>query len=86
MKPTFSSSNSPAPLFLMLGKNTLPRINTMIAEICHRTKTSFIDIYSPFIQETGHLFQADGIHLTEEGYLLWVRTVLEHIAFMNEND
>ena len=79
--------NSLLPIHLRhLGKDTIPRINTQIAEICRKTGSCYVDVYSRFVQNSGNLFQLDGVHITEEGYQLWARTVLEHIAFMLEND
>ena len=79
--------NSILPMHLPhLGKDTIPRINKTIAEICRTTGSCYVDVYSRFVQSSGTLFQADGVHLTDQGYQLWARTVLEHIAFMLDND
>jgi len=79
--------NSLLPMQLRhLAADTIPRINTLIAGICRTGGCSYIDVYSRFMQSEGTLFQADGVHLTEKGYDAWVRTVIEHIAFMREND
>lgn len=69
-----------------LGKNAIASLNTQIEAICMKTGSCYVDVYSRFIQAEGPLFQADGIHVTETGYELWSRTVLEHIAFLLESD
>lgn len=79
--------NSLLPMHLPhLGKDTIPRINNLIADICGNTGSCYVDVHSRFLQGGGKFFQADGVHLTIEGYELWARTVLEHIAFLLEND
>lgn len=69
-----------------LAKDAITRINTLIESICRTTGCCYVDVHSRFIQANGQLFQADRVHLTEEGYEVWARTLLEHIAFMLESD
>jgi lysophospholipase L1-like esterase len=79
--------NSLLPIRLRhLGNDTIPRLNSLIEAICRKTGSCYVDVHARFVQTGGLLFQADGIHLTEEGYELWARTLLEHIAFLLEND
>jgi len=79
--------NSLLPIRLPhLAHDTVPRINSLIEALCRQTGSCYVDVYARFLQSGGHLFQADGVHLTEEGYELWARTLLEHIAFLLEND
>lgn len=79
--------NSLLPIRLRhLGRETIPRLNSLIEAICRQTGSCYVDVYSRFIEVNEPLFQADGIHLKAEGYELWARTLLEHIAFLLEND
>jgi lysophospholipase L1-like esterase len=71
--------NSLIPLQIpWLKKEEMKRINREMEVL------SF-DVFSKFNSKSG-LFQADGIHLTETGYNLWARSILEHIAFLLEDD
>lgn len=79
--------NSLLPIQLPhLGLSAIPLLNDTIAGICRLTGSCYVDLFSRFEQAEGEMFQADGIHLTKEGYELWSRTVLEHIAFLVEDD
>lgn len=79
--------NSLLPMQLPhLGKNSITSVNTIIETLCRKTGCCYVDVHSRFLQTDIPLFQADGVHLTEAGYELWARTVLEHIAFLLESD
>ena len=79
--------NSLLPIQLPhLGRDTVSRVNTIIETLCQQTGSCYVDVHARFQKTEGHLFQADNIHLTSEGYELWARTVLEHVAFLLEND
>lgn len=79
--------NSLLPMQLPhLGKNAVASMNEQIHTACRETGSCYVDVYSKFIQDGGDLFQRDGVHITETGYELWARTLLEHIAFLVEND
>lgn len=79
--------NSLLPIQLPhIGLSAIPLINDTIAGICRLTGSCYVDIFSRFQQTEGELFQDDGIHLSTKGYELWARTVLEHIAFLVEDD
>jgi lysophospholipase L1-like esterase len=79
--------NSLLPMQLPhLGKNSITSVNTLIETICRKTGCCYVDVHARFLQADVPLFQADGVHLTEAGYELWTRTILEHIAFLLESD
>jgi lysophospholipase L1-like esterase len=79
--------NSLLPMQLPhLGKNAVASMNEKIHIVCQETGSCYVDVYSRFTQSGGDLFQRDGVHITEAGYELWARTLLEHIAFLVEND
>lgn len=69
-----------------LGKNSIASVNAHIETLCRKTGCCYVDVHARFLQTEAPLFQTDGVHLTEAGYELWARTVLEHIAFLLESD
>lgn len=78
--------NSLIPLQIpWLKKEEMKRINSEMEVLSLQSGCCFLDVFSKFNTKSG-LFQADGIHLTETGYNLWARSILEHIAFLLEND
>lgn len=68
------------------GLSAIPLLNDTISGICRLTGSCYVDIFSRFEQSQEGLFQEDSVHLTTKGYELWARTVLEHIAFLVEDD
>ncbi len=69
-----------------LSDNAVPQINEQLRTVCRETGSCYIDVYSRFIQSEFQLLEADGVHINTNGYELWARTLLEHIAFLVEND
>jgi lysophospholipase L1-like esterase len=79
--------NSLLPMQLShLSGSTVEKLNNSIQVICRETGSCYVDVYSKFLQADGILFQPDGVHITNAGYEIWARTVIEHIAFLVEND
>lgn len=79
--------NSLLPMQLPhLGPKAITSVNRQIELICQESGSCYIDVYSRFLQSDADLFQVDGVHLTNEGYEVWARTLLEHIAFIVESD
>lgn len=69
-----------------LADDVVKRINKQISDICQETGSCFVDAYSRFEQSGDVLLETDGVHINHTGYELWARTILEHIAFLVEND
>lgn len=65
---------------------TIPNLNCHIEAFTMQTGCCFLDTHSRFKDAEQTIFQEDGVHLTDEAYEIWVRTLLEHIAFLIEND
>lgn len=79
--------NSLLPVQLpSIGQSAIPLLNDTISSICRTTGSCYLDIFSRFEQSGDNFLRADGIHLNSNGYELWARTVLEHIAFLVEDD
>ncbi|MHC2066627.1 SGNH/GDSL hydrolase family protein [Bremerella sp. T1] len=58
--------------------------NKLIAAECEKTKNcEFIDIDTPMLGEDGkprpELFLKDGLHMTDEGYAVWVEALQPHL-------
>ena len=61
-------------------------VNGQIDDLSRQTGSCFLDIHSRFLNSDKQLFQEDGVHITDMAYELWSRTLLEHIAFLIEDD
>jgi lysophospholipase L1-like esterase len=62
----------------------MQKANTMINEYLNtKSNTAFVDIFSPMIDITGKpsdkWFMEDGLHMTDEGYLLWTKILEPYI-------
>jgi lysophospholipase L1-like esterase len=62
----------------------MQKANTMIHEYLNtKSNAAFVDIFSPMIDITGKpsekWFLEDGLHMTDEGYLLWTKILAPYI-------
>jgi lysophospholipase L1-like esterase len=62
----------------------MQKANTMIHEYLNtKSNDAFVDIFSPMIDITGKpsnkWFMEDGLHMTDEGYLLWTKILAPYI-------
>lgn len=69
-----------------LGSKAIERINQQIEIIGRETGSCYLDTYSKFLPNYPAFLQADGVHITPAGYDVWAKTLLEHIAFLLDND
>jgi lysophospholipase L1-like esterase len=69
-----------------LAAETIERTNERIRNIADLTGVSLLDIHRRFLGTNKRLFLEDGVHLTSEAYKIWTDSILEHIAFLGEND
>ncbi|WP_457578073.1 GDSL-type esterase/lipase family protein [Desulfomarina sp.] len=69
-----------------LPPNIIPGINAHLEALTMQTGCCYLDIYTKFHQSEETIFQADGVHITKAAYKIWSRILLEHIAFLIEND
>ena len=80
-------ANSLFPMDLPhLPDNAIPSFNTHIEAITTQTGCCFLDTHTKFLKSDAVLFQSDGVHITAAAYEIWAHTLLEHIAFLMEND
>jgi lysophospholipase L1-like esterase len=69
-----------------LPPGTIVRLNSEIAALSMQTGCCYLDIHSRFSGSAKVIFQEDGVHLTVAAYEIWTRALLEHIAFLVEDD
>ena len=72
----------PADLFF-LGE-AVPRVNGKIKAIAHNKNILYLDLYPLFFDKNSEVvasyFEADGIHLSPEGYEVWARALENTIS------
>ena len=69
-----------------LPDNSVSSLNTHIEALTMRTGCCFLNTHSRFVDSKKQLFLEDGVHITLEAYAIWLRSFLEHIAFLIDND
>jgi lysophospholipase L1-like esterase len=75
------------PMYLPhLPEDTIEKINRRIEAMTMQTGGCYLNIHQRFSDSDKQIFQSDGVHLTDAAYEIWTRTLLEHIAFLIEND
>lgn len=69
-----------------LPYNTISSLNCHIEALTMQTGCCYLDIHSRLKDLSIPVFQEDGVHVTNETYEIWSRSLLEHIAFLIEDD
>lgn len=69
-----------------LPDNTVSKLNSHIEALTMQTGSCFLNIHDRFKESKKAVFQLDGVHLTDVAYEIWTRSLLEHIAFLIEDD
>ncbi|MGW8193408.1 MAG: SGNH/GDSL hydrolase family protein [Desulforhopalus sp.] len=69
-----------------LPENSITDINNRIKLMTVQTGCCYLDTHQRFLESEKQIFQIDGVHLTDAAYEIWTRTLLEHIAFLIEDD
>jgi lysophospholipase L1-like esterase len=69
-----------------LPYNTISSLNCHIEALTMQTGCCYLDIHARLKNLTIPVFEEDGVHVTKETYEIWSRTLLEHIAFLIEDD
>jgi len=65
---------------------TIDNLNSHVEAFTMQTGCCFLDTHRRLSESEKPVFQADGVHITAAGYEIWARAILEHIAFLVEND
>jgi lysophospholipase L1-like esterase len=69
----------------MLGKEMqIEKLNKTIEKFCKSEGITFIDLYSHFLggkRKMDARYTADGLHLNEDGYALWVSRIKEYVEY-----
>ena len=69
-----------------LPYNTISSLNCHIEALTMQTGCCYLNIHSRLKKISVPIFQDDGVHVTKKTYEIWSRTLLEHIAFLIEDD
>ncbi len=69
-----------------LPEQTIANLNSHIETFTTQTGCCFLDTHRRLRDTDQAIFLEDGVHLTEAAYEIWTRALLEHIAFLIEND
>jgi len=69
-----------------LSHSTISSLNCHIEALTIQTGCCYFDIHSRLKNISVPIFEDDGVHVTKKTYEIWSRTLLEHIAFLIEND
>lgn len=69
-----------------ISEQTIAKLNSHIEAFTVQTGCCFLDTHRRLSDTDQPIFLADGVHLTEAAYEIWTRALLEHIAFLIEND
>jgi len=69
------------PIELFFLGDAVPRVNRRLHDIARHKNVTYLDLYPLFLGEDNQAvstyYEADGVHLSEEGYGVWAKT-LEH--------
>lgn len=72
------------PIQLYFLGEAVPRVNTRLQDIAREKGVVFLDLYPIFLGPEGkpvrNYFEIDGVHLSDQGYETWART-LEDTVF-----
>ena len=67
------------PIELFFLGDAVPRVNRKLEDISRSTNTVYLDLYPLFLGEdskaNGAYYEADGVHLSKEGYEVWARAL-----------
>ena len=68
----------------LIGKtDQIPEINAKLKELANKRNITFIDLFPLFTEKKTNILRekltADGLHLNEEGYRIWVKELKEYL-------
>ena len=67
-----------------LSKERIQQANDLIAKMCREENLALINLYDVVIGADGYLnedINSDGIHMTPEGYKMWLNYLIEHTVY-----
>jgi len=62
--------------------NRIYQVNDQLQKFCKKNSLNFIDLYPEFLNNVGQMdtsFTYDGVHLTEQGYILWAELIQTYL-------
>lgn len=79
--------NSLPPIEIeLLVENAIDHLNQDIEVISRQTGCCYLSNFAKTEDKGVNIFQEDGIHLTDDTYEIWARSILEYVAFLLEDD
>ena len=67
-----------------LSKERIQQANDLIAKMCREENLALINLYDVVMGRDGYLneeINSDGIHMTPEGYKMWLNYLIEHTVY-----
>ena len=67
-----------------LSKERIQQANDLIAKMCREENLTLINLYDVVMGADGYLnedINSDGIHMTPEGYKMWLNYLIEHTVY-----
>lgn len=67
-----------------LSKERIQQANDLIAKMCREENLELINLYDVVMGADGYLneeINSDGIHMTPEGYKMWLNYLIEHTVY-----
>lgn len=67
-----------------LSKERIQQANDLIAKMCREENLALINLYDVVMGADGYLneeINSDGIHMTPEGYKMWLNYLIEHTVY-----
>lgn len=54
--------------------------NNTLREIAEQSNSHYFDLYTPFTEARGKMFEYDGVHLSEAGYSVWASQLERYLS------
>lgn len=71
-----------------LSKERIRQANELIAKMCREENLALINLYDVVMGADGYLneeINSDGIHMTPEGYKMWLNYLIEHTVYNRDS-
>jgi lysophospholipase L1-like esterase len=70
----------------LLVDDAIRHLNSYIETVSRESGCCYLDNFVKYSNNNMEIFLPDGIHLSDETYELWVRSFLEYVSFLLEDD